>query len=204
MAKKPASTEVLSAQASSRAKWLRIGAALVILAALAYTAQFMMERPAPQNAAPASELQAAAEKGDSNAQYNLSVLYYQGNGVAQDYTEAAKWARKAAAQGDSNAAYSLGNLYANGLGVPKNYFTAVEWYRRSAEHGNGDGQLARGINYKNGTGVTQDIAEAFYWLEVSANSGNTYAIEARDKIAGSLTPEKIAEIQARAQTFQKQ
>ena len=40
----------------------------------------------------------AAEKGHAGAQYNLSVMYQNGFGVARNYTEAAKWYTAAAEQ----------------------------------------------------------------------------------------------------------
>ena len=40
----------------------------------------------------------AAEQGDAKAQFNLALRYYKGEGVTQDYAEAAKWYRKAAEQ----------------------------------------------------------------------------------------------------------
>jgi uncharacterized protein len=46
-------------------------------------------------------------------------MYYNGQGVRQDYTEAAKWTRKAAEQGNTPAQADLGILYWNGQGVQK-------------------------------------------------------------------------------------
>ena len=40
-----------------------------------------------------------ANKGDRNAQYNLGVMYRDGQGVAKDYEQAVLWYRKAAEQG---------------------------------------------------------------------------------------------------------
>ena len=40
-----------------------------------------------------------AVQGLAKAQYNLGVMYENGQGVAQDYTEAVKWYRKGADQG---------------------------------------------------------------------------------------------------------
>ena len=37
-----------------------------------------------------------AEQGDADAQYNLGVMYNEGEGVPQDYKEATKWFRLAA------------------------------------------------------------------------------------------------------------
>ena len=44
-----------------------------------------------------------AEQGNANAQYNLGVMYANGNGVPQDDVEAVKWYRLAADQGDADA-----------------------------------------------------------------------------------------------------
>ena len=49
-----------------------------------------------------------AEQGDAEAQYNLGVMYYKGDGVSQDYQTAAKWFRLAAEQGDAKAQFVLG------------------------------------------------------------------------------------------------
>ncbi len=46
-------------------------------------------------------LRAAAEQGDAEAQYNLGLMYLEGQGVKQDNVEAYAWIRTAAAQGRS-------------------------------------------------------------------------------------------------------
>jgi TPR repeat protein len=48
--------------------------------------------------------QQRADQGDSNAQNNLGVLYYIGQGVPQDYVRAHMWFNLAAAGGDKAAA----------------------------------------------------------------------------------------------------
>jgi TPR repeat protein len=62
-------------------------------------------------------LRPLAEQGDPAAQYDLGIMYFVGQGVAQNATEAANWFRKAAEQGDLNAQYNLGALYDHGYGV---------------------------------------------------------------------------------------
>jgi hypothetical protein len=52
----------------------------------------------------------AADQGLSQAQFNLGMLYEQGEGVTADYQEAARWYELAAAQGDRNAADRLAGL----------------------------------------------------------------------------------------------
>ena len=44
-------------------------------------------------------IQERAEEGDVEAQNKLGMIYYNGEGVPKDYTEAIKWYRKAAEQG---------------------------------------------------------------------------------------------------------
>jgi TPR repeat protein len=66
----------------------------------------------------------AAEQGDTNGQCSLGVMYDNGNGVAQDYAEAAKWYSKAAARGNANGQYSLGAMYLSGQVVSQDYVQA--------------------------------------------------------------------------------
>jgi hypothetical protein len=68
-----------------------------------------------------------AEQGLPLAQYNLGVMYYNGQGVPKDFAEAAMWYRKAAEQGLPEAQYNLGIMYFAGLGVSKDYALAHMW-----------------------------------------------------------------------------
>ena len=51
-----------------------------------------------------------------------------GEGVPQDYAEAARWYRKAAEQGLAEAQYDLGGMYDIGAGVPHDDADAFRWY----------------------------------------------------------------------------
>ena len=76
-----------------------------------------------------------AEKGDGTAQYNLGGMYINGQGVRQDYTQAALWFRKAADQGHAGAQGILAFLYINGQGVRQDYTQAALWLRKAADQG---------------------------------------------------------------------
>ena len=65
----------------------------------------------------------------TQAQYNLGVMHYDGEGVPQDYAEAVKWYRLAADQGYANAQYNLGVMCRDGHGVPQDGAEGVKWYR---------------------------------------------------------------------------
>ncbi|MCH8846531.1 MAG: SEL1-like repeat protein [Proteobacteria bacterium] len=82
-----------------------------------------------------SDLQPLAVRGDSNAQYQLGAIFYQGKGVQQDYTQAFLWYRRAAQQGHADAQYSLGNMYLMGEGIKQDDYQARQWYEKAAEQG---------------------------------------------------------------------
>lgn len=72
-------------------------------------------------------------------------MYENGQGVVQDYVEAAKWFRKGAEQGDSKALHGLGVNNDQGLGLSQDYVEAVNWYRKAAELGNAKAQYNLGL-----------------------------------------------------------
>jgi serine/threonine protein kinase len=76
----------------------------------------------------------AANKGLSDAMYNLGLMYDK----KQIYDQAIYWYKTAAQKGLSNAMYNVGECYENGKGVPQNYELALSWYRKAADKGNKD------------------------------------------------------------------
>ena len=121
----------------------------------------------------------AAEQGDSDAQYQLGVMYEMGLDIPQHYAEAVKWYRRAAEQGSADAQRSLGIMYEEGRGVggPPDAAEAVKWYRRAAEQGSADAQRSLGIMYEEGRGVggPPDAAEAVKWYRRAAEQGSADA-----------------------------
>ncbi len=80
--------------------------------------------------------QQLADQDHAKAQFNLGVMYDQGQYVAQDYAQAVSWYRKAAEQGNVNAQYNLALKYQMGQGVIRDDTKAAYWYRKAAEEGN--------------------------------------------------------------------
>lgn len=117
----------------------------------------------------------AVEKGNATAQVALGLMYANGEGVPQDYTEAMRWYRKAADQGDDLAQFSIGEMYANGHGVPQNYAEALRRYLKAADQGNIAAQFSIGEMYFGGKGVQQNYAEAIQWYRKVAERGNVAA-----------------------------
>jgi len=69
----------------------------------------------------------AADKGDAEAQYNLSLFYASGKGVKMDHAEALKWLNLAAEQGHAKAQFKLASMYYNGRSVGRNLVEAYKW-----------------------------------------------------------------------------
>jgi TPR repeat protein len=68
-----------------------------------------------------------ATQGVAFAQLNVGIMYYSGQGVPQDYGEAAKWYRLAAERGNPTAQSNLASMYYSGQGVPQDYVQAYMW-----------------------------------------------------------------------------
>jgi len=77
-----------------------------------------------------------ANQGIARAQYNLGVLYVNGEGVRQDKVKAREWYEQAAVQGHVRAYYNLGVMYINGEGGGlQNMKTAKEWFGKACDRG---------------------------------------------------------------------
>ena len=78
-----------------------------------------------------------------NAQDNLALMYYKGEGVPQDYKETVKWLGKAAEQGDAKAQFNLSVMYRDGKGVLEDYAEAYKWFLLAAMNGDKDAQKGK-------------------------------------------------------------
>jgi TPR repeat protein len=152
-------------------------------------------------------LQPLAEQGDADAQFVLGVMYDNGEGVPQDYVEAAKWYRRAAEQGYAAAQFSLGTmyLYPNDYGVLygvlQDYAEAARWYRLAAEQGYDSAQTQLGFMYDRGRGIMQDYILAHMWFNLAANQESEIGRQNRDRMAKKMTPAQIAEAQRLAREW---
>jgi TPR repeat protein len=116
-------------------------------------------------------LRGLAEGGDASAQTNLGLRYELGQGVQQNYGEAARWYRRAADQGFARAQTNLGYLFDEGLGVPQDWAEAWRWYQQAAAQGDARAINNLGYMYDQGRGVPQNFAEAMRLYRISADMG---------------------------------
>jgi uncharacterized protein len=104
--------------------------------------------------------QAAA--GKAEAQFLLGFHYEHGQfGLAQDYTESAKWYLKAAEQDHHAAQLYLGILLVKGTGVEQNLVEALKWILLAKRGGAWDRHAANETQIRLEAVMTeQQIAEA--------------------------------------------
>jgi hypothetical protein len=112
-----------------------------------------------------------AGSGYAKAQYNLGIIYGNGEGVLKDSKEAAKWYKLAAEQGLAEAQFNLGVMYGNGEGVLKDFKEAVKLYKLAAEQGLAEAQFNLGVMYGNGKGVPQNFITSYSWANISSYNG---------------------------------
>lgn len=97
----------------------------------------------------------------------------------------------------------LGRLYETGEGVTRSFAAALEWYTKSANQGFGPAAMVMGDLYSDGLGVKQDLIEALAWYRVAAGAGQELAENRCQALERKLTPDQIAQAQAKAQKAAK-
>jgi len=95
----------------------------------------------------------------------LGYMYWRGEGVAQDFSVAAKLALSAAQMSSPRAQTLLGLLSARGEGVRQDQIQAVKLYRMAADAGDMQAQRLLAGNYERGIGVPKSEVEAIRWYQ---------------------------------------
>jgi TPR repeat protein/CHAT domain-containing protein len=116
-----------------------------------------------------------AEQGYAFAQYNLGLMYDNGEGVTQSFEQAVHWYTQAAEQGDAAAQYDLGVRYENGEGVTQNFEQAVRWYTQAADQGDDRAVNSLGAMYHKGYGVDKKLEKALNFYNKGVELGNKFS-----------------------------
>jgi len=110
----------------------------------------------------------SAQKGDMNAQYDLSVWYLNEKNLEQ-YVHLL---RKAAEQGHTTAQYQLGLMCLEGKApIERNTQEAVVWLEKVAQKGDKNAQYNLGCMY-----IEVDIQKALHWLDKAVKQEHKLAI----------------------------
>lgn len=118
-----------------------------------------------------------AKRGNTAAQYNTSILYLQGHGVAKNIIESEKWVRKSAEEGLPQAQSLLAGFYDDSAIGKQDQIEAAKWYRKAAEQGYGDAQLQLAFMLSTGNGLAQDEQEAKVFAEQAAAQDLPLAVQ---------------------------
>ena len=119
-------------------------------------------------------LQGAAD-GDNEAQFYVSRLLAEGQGVRVDETESLRWLKYSARGGFPPAQFNLGNSYRTGDGVRRDPSQAVYWWTRAAEAGFVQAQYNLALLYFRGDGVIQNLDQALAWAIQADAAGSQEA-----------------------------
>ena len=101
-----------------------------------------------------------AEKGDSNAQVSVGLIYERGLGVRSNAKIAMNWYHAAVEQGNPLGAFHIGSLYERGMGVEQDFQYAAKYYSIAASGGIKSGFSALAYLYERGLGVKKNFKKA--------------------------------------------
>ncbi|MEO8274597.1 MAG: hypothetical protein ABI639_00145 [Thermoanaerobaculia bacterium] len=119
-------------------------------------------------------LEAAAKKGNAQAQYDLALELMYGEDVdpkTRDAAAAMGWLRRAAEQGHLEAQKDLGTNYSLGIGVAPDAAEAAHWYSKAADQGDAEARFYLAVAYEQGEGVKADSAAALRLHRLAAAQG---------------------------------
>jgi len=120
----------------------------------------------------AKEWRPLADQGDPAVQFNLGLLYLDGQGVPMDLDQALKWFTRSAEQGYDKAQLNLGAMYGAGNGVKRDYVQAYKWLNICAAQGNAKCSAQR---------------------DLIAKKLNASKLNSAQRLASGFTPKKEAE-----------
>ncbi len=126
----------------------------------------------------------AAEVGEPEAQFFLSLLLHEGIGVQPDPVQSLVWLKRSAANNHYLAQHRLAEMHRLGDGVTADEAKAAELYsaalasaRGDAESGDPDAQYIMGAIHVNGLTTVAKREEGLQWLLKSAFAGRAEALQ---------------------------
>jgi len=128
----------------------------------------------------------SAELGHVIAQYNLAMMYSNGESVYVDYQQAVYWFRKSASQDFPPAQYRLGEMYYfEKGGLRRDLEKAVALFTQAAELNDPDAQMNLAMLFATGEGLVLDTEQALSWMTRAYQSGNDSALEYKKMLMNS-------------------
>ncbi len=128
----------------------------------------------------------SAVEGHPVSQYNVAMMYSNGEGVYVDYQQAAYWFRESADQDFAPAQYRLGEMYYFGRGgLGPDATEALALFREAAGNGDIDAQMNLAMMLAAGEGGSADAQEALRWIREARRAGHPFAGDYGDALSSS-------------------
>lgn len=137
----------------------------------------------------------SALQGTAIAQYNLGLMFANGEGTPKNYAKAMEWLLKSANQGYLEGQTTLGRVYAAGEITPKNYEQAIYWLSKAVKGGSVDAVDHLAQSFQD----TGNIIKAYAWWSISLLTEDAYPIKLLIReMESELDYDQILEAQALA------
>jgi len=153
--------------------------------------------------AAAQVLSPLAKDGDPKARYVLGVMYLNGMVQPPSQTAAAELMIGSGEAGFEKAQVELARMYREGHGVEQDFAKSFFWSMKAAEGGDVGAQLQVADSFAFGHGVNRDPVEAYKWYEIALLYWGSLAVNARDLVAASMSPDQIAKAKQQAESWIK-
>ena len=128
----------------------------------------------------------SAELGHAIAQYNLAMMYSNGESVYVDYQQAVYWFKKSAKQDFAPAQYRLGELYYfEKGGLPRDLDKAIALFTKAAIQNDPDAQMNLAMLTGSGEGLALDTNKALLLMKKAGEGGNSSAHEFYNMLVAS-------------------
>lgn len=117
----------------------------------------------------------SAEKGFTDAQIEVALLYASGEHLKLDLNQSHYWLEQALKSGKPLVCYYLGVLYLNPKFEKSNINTGIDYLKQAGYNKNKLATFMLGELYENGKHIPQSLPQAFYWYNYSMYQGSNEA-----------------------------
>jgi TPR repeat protein len=141
------------------------------------------------------------------AEFARGLRFAKGEGVTQDYAQAADCYARAAEQDHGPAQLKLAMMYRQGQGVARDPATSLTWLTRAARLGDAAAQYRLGVQQhlaareERAGAASEGRVEALKWVRLAAAQGHREAEGACEFVALGMTRPEVAEAGRRVEAF---
>ena len=144
-----------------------------------------------------------SQAGDSQAQYDLSLMYLQGIGANKNLEKGWTWMNRAADGGNVQAMLELAVRYQKSASLENAEQMAFLWFQRAAMAGSAAGQYNLAHLYEDGNQTPVDLVQAFVWMTLSNKSGNPIAATEAKQLKSKLSPAELEKAEEKLAILRK-